>query len=248
MMEEKTPFAFPCYRLIWRVITKRRRKKKCLHYLLSASSSSSSFSLFVYLLLLLLLLLLCTWNINTTNKCHAANKTDTLLMGDSEVRSGHYFDRTLCAGYNENSPLACFPGVGIGDIGDRLGSVLEVGVGRGELRLLVTLVQEWSTYARWGDRSSLGGSIRRSWAGLEILVVSWPKGLREQDDGLRKFFFFLYHKPLAPAGFMGAEWTCLLLVIWRRFRFFIVTPRMFTFSLEYVENERGYCCYSLRCI
>ena len=47
--------------------------------------------------------------------------------------------------------------------------------------------------------------------------------------------FFLYHKPLAPVGFIEAGWTCLLPVIWRRF--FIVTPRMFTFSFEYVENE-----------
>ena len=31
---------------------------------------------------------------------------------------------------------------------------------------------------------------------------------------------------------------CLLPVVWRRFKFFIVTPRMFTFSLEYVENAR----------
>ena len=33
-------------------------------------------------------------------------------------------------------------------------------------------------------------------------------------------FFFLYHKPLAPVGFIEAGWTCLLPVIWRRFLIF----------------------------
>ena len=37
-------------------------------------------------------------------------------------------------------------------------------------------------------------------------------------------FFFLYHKPFAPIGFIEPG-------------FFIVTPQMFIFSLEYVENE-----------
>ena len=61
--------------------------------------------------------------------------------------------------------------------------------------------------------------------------------------------FFSYHKLLVPVGFMEDSLDCLcpLFGICLDF-FYIVTPRMFTFSLEYVENERGYCCYGLKCI
>ena len=56
-------------------------------------------------------------------------------------------------------------------------------------------------------------------------------------------YFFLYHKLLAPVGFIEAKLdlplACYLASV---FRFFIVMPRMFTFSLEYVENAKGYCC------
>ena len=53
-----------------------------------------------------------------------------------------------------------------------------------------------------------------------------------------RFVIFLYHKPLAPVGFYGGTDGLASLVIWRAFfRFFIVTPRKFTFSLEYVEND-----------
>ena len=51
------------------------------------------------------------------------------------------------------------------------------------------------------------------------------------------FFFLLYHKPLTPVGFYGGTdglISCLLFGVGSKF--FIVTPRMFTFSLEYVEE------------
>ena len=51
-------------------------------------------------------------------------------------------------------------------------------------------------------------------------------------------FYFLHHKPLALIGFMKAKMDSLLPVSWGRFRFYIVTPRMLTFSLAYVENVR----------
>ena len=38
---------------------------------------------------------------------------------------------------------------------------------------------------------------------------------------------------------MKTKMNCLLPVIWRKFKFLIKTPRMSTFSLECVENERG---------
>ena len=38
---------------------------------------------------------------------------------------------------------------------------------------------------------------------------------------------------------MKAKIDYLLPVIWRRFKLFIVTPRIYTFYFQYVENERG---------
>ena len=60
--------------------------------------------------------------------------------------------------------------------------------------------------------------------------------------------FFFISLTLVPVGLWRHRWTCLA-CYWRRFLyFFIVAPRMFTFSLEYVETCEAYYCYSLRCI
>ena len=51
----------------------------------------------------------------------------------------------------------------------------------------------------------------------------------------QRFYFSISETLGASRLFMKAKMNCLLPVI----RFFVVKPRMFTFSLEYVENVRG---------
>ena len=54
------------------------------------------------------------------------------------------------------------------------------------------------------------------------------------------YIFFLYQLTVGASRHMGRHrWTCLACNLAQVFRFFIVTPQMFTFSLEHVENVRG---------
>ena len=71
-----------------------------------------------------------------------------------------------------------------------------------------------------------------------VEINLWKK---KRGDGEREgkgVIFFLHHKPLGSVGLTEAKMDCLLSDIKCRFRVVIVTPRIFTISLEYVECWR----------
>ena len=106
-----------------------------------------------------------------------------LVVGVSQVR---YFDRAFCARDRKNRTLTCYLVEGIGDIGDRLGSVRAgesfrstvcVSAGGNDIGR-IRRQELFTRYRETLDRV-------RDLGGTPLCVVSCPAGLWEQDGGLK---------------------------------------------------------------
>ena len=70
--------------------------------------------------------------------------------------------------------------------------------------------------------------------------VEWQRGAEGVKCRVVEFFFFfLISRIVGVSRLMETQMDLLRLLFGVGFQIFIVTPQMFTFSCEYVENVRG---------